>query len=306
MGNKWFKLKEQGAGEKRLELSWRLYKIFGAFPLRIIAFFVATTVFLTAKERRQAAENFFTILNKYTNKNYSVLFSSYKLFINYANSLVDKIISFSGKMKATKFVFADEKERQTMYNTIDKGHGAFFIITHVGNIEILRSLLMSGDFAQPVNVNIFFQTDMCETFNKFLKKAEIKTNVEILPVENINIDTSLKLSEKLKNGELSFIAGDRISAQNANKTFKCTFLGRQIELPVGAFRFALLMESPVFFIVCAKSNRQYKIHVAEFISHNSGKKETLEDMKRAYRDFLEKYTLLYPHQFYNFFDIFVD
>ena len=55
MAKKWFQLSEQGAGEKRLWLSLFLYKIFGEKILRIIAFFVSLSVFLTAKERRDAS-----------------------------------------------------------------------------------------------------------------------------------------------------------------------------------------------------------------------------------------------------------
>ena len=304
MDNKWFNLQEQGAGEKRLQLSLFLYRVSGSVPIRIIAFFVAVSVFFSAKERRCAAQKFFTVLNEYTEKNYSVFFSSLKLFINYANSLVDRIISFSGKMKDDKFVFASLEERDRLFRIMSNGGGVFFITTHVGNIEILRSFLMSDKFLKPRNVNIFLQPDICKKFNKFLKKAAIKTNVEFFSVDDIDMNTSLALHEKLQNGEISFIAGDRISANNVNKTYEREFLNRKIELPIGALRFGLLMDVPIFFIVCAKSNGCYKIHLSEFTSGDLPKKEKLERLKRAYGNFLEKYTLAYPHQFYNFFDIF--
>ena len=47
---KWYQLKEQAAGEKRLILLWHIYKIFGKKALKINVFFVTLLAYLGAKE----------------------------------------------------------------------------------------------------------------------------------------------------------------------------------------------------------------------------------------------------------------
>ena len=284
----WFKLKERGAGEKRLAITGFLYKHLGTFPVRIIAFFVAIFVFLSAKERRRASFKFYKIINKKP-----VFWSSLKQFINYANSLVDKIQSFSGKLNSNLF----EVDNPEAFK------GSFFITTHVGNIEVLRSLF---DIMNVKKVNVFLQANACEMFNKFLKTIETEVNIETFAVEEITPDTSILITEKLQNGEIVFMAGDRISAQNTNTVYEADFLGKTIELPLGTLKFALLTNAPVYFIVCAKDGRKYNVHTRKFLpSEQASKSEKLEQLKSEYVRFLEEYTKKYPYQVYHFYDMFL-
>lgn len=286
MPKKWFQMEEQGAGTGRLIASYYLYKIFGAGALRVIAFFVVLGVFITAKERRDASFKFYKILNK------PPLISSFKQFLNYGNALVDKFISFCGDLNTDKFEIKNSK----VFN------GAFFINTHIGNIEILRSLL---SLPQAKRANVFLQADACKVFNNFLKTLETKVNMDVFPVEEISAETSITISDRLKDGEIVFMAGDRVSAQNTNMVYEGEFLGQKIRLPLGTLKFALMMNCPIYFIICAKEGKSYIIHTEEFVFFEGEKRsERLNRLKSEYVKFLEKYTLKYPYQFYHFFDIF--
>lgn len=284
MAEKWFRLSEQGAGEKRLILSYWAYKILGEKALRIIAFFVAISVFLTAKERRDASFKFYRIIKK------PPVISTIKQFLNYANSLVDKFISFVGDFDTNKFIL----DNPEIYK------GSFFITTHIGNIEIMRSLI---DKLQGRRVNIFLQASACKIFNSFLKKFEAKVNAEVFPVEEINMETSILISERLKAGELVFMAGDRVSAQNSNAVYEADFFSEKIRLPLGTIKFALMMEAPIYFIVCAKEGKKYKLSTKKFEGYRENKKSTLNELEKEYAKFLEEYTEKYPYQFYHFYDI---
>lgn len=284
MAKKWFQLKEQGAGTKRLLLSYYLYRIFGEKVIRLVAFFVTLTVFVTAKERRNASMHLYKSLKKHP------FLSSLKQFINFGNALVDKILAFDGKIKPDFF----------QIDNIEAFNGAFFITTHIGNVEVLRGMLSAP---KAPRANIFLQGNACTIFNNFLKKLEVKTNLETFPVENINPETSIKISERLKNGEIVFMAGDRISAQNSNTTYQTNFLGSKINLPLGTLKFALLMNCPIYFIVCIKEGKKFVVHTQNFSPLSNKRDEKLEELKIAFTHFLEEYTLKYPYQFYNFYEI---
>ncbi len=294
MAKKWFELKEQGAGAGRLMLSYRIYEIFGEAPVRIIAFFVVLVVFLKAKDQRESVVKFFRTIKK------PAYISAFRLFLNYGNSLVDKFISFSGNFDTEKFVFENESQKQDIKAHIEDSRGIFFLTTHVGNVEILRSLFQSKTFPSPKRVNVFLQSSACETFNSFLKKLETKLNLEVFPVEEISADTSIMISERLKAGEFVFMAGDRVSAQNYNKVYEKEFLGKTIELPLGAVKFAQMMGSEIYFIVCAKESKNYKIHTRKFSTDSSAKADVLKDLQDGYVKFFEEFVMRYPYQFYNF------
>ena len=74
------------------------------------------------------------------------------------------------------------------------------------------------------------------------------------------------------------------------------FLGRECVWPKGAFKFAELMEAPVFAISCINTGwNRYEVHVAAL-----GGGTLLADYVR----FLEAETVAYPEQWYQFYDFF--
>lgn len=286
---KWFQLSEEGAGKLRLQALKFMFDKFGEFPVRVIAFFVVLSVFLKAKERREASLKFFKIINKK-----HPLYSSFRQFLNYGNSLVDKFLSVMGKLDPLKFKLQEE----------DIFKNAFFITTHVGNVEVMRSLFQLRSEIEPKRVNIFLQANACKIFNDFLKTLELHIpEIEVFPVEEISPQTSIEISDRLQNGEIVFMAGDRLSAQNENVAYEAEFLNHKVKFPLGTLKFALMLNVPVYFIVCVKDGKKYKIFTEKFVSEKLKRSEKLEDLKLQYVKFLEKYTLLYPEQFFNFYDM---
>ena len=110
----------------------------------------------------------------------------------------------------------------------------------------------------------------------------------------------------MDNGEILFIAGDRTSAHNENATFTSKFLGQKMGFPIGAFKFALILGAPIYFIVCtAEKNNKYKIHLKKFEFQGS-RQERLSELEKQYVEFLEDLTKKYPLQFYHFYDLFLE
>ena len=289
MAKKWFQLSEEGAGKLRLQALKFMFDKLGEFPVRIIAFFVVLSVFLQAKDRRNASLKFFKIINKK-----HLLLSAFRQFLNYGNSLVDKFLSVMGRLDPQKFELPEE----------DIFKSAFFITTHVGNVEIMRSLFQLKNKFEPKRVNIFLQANACKIFNDFLKTLELHIpEIEAFPVEEISPHISIEISDRLQNGEIVFMAGDRISAQNENIAYEAEFLNHKVKFPLGTLKFALMLNVPVYFIVCVKDRNKYKIFAEKFVSDKQKRTEKLEDLKLQYVNFLEKYTLMYPEQFFNFYDM---
>lgn len=302
---RWFEQKEQQAGAGRLILTWQIYKIFGEIPVRIIAFLIAFLAYAGGKEQRKSSKKYFQILTDFTNnKKYKPsFFNSFKHFHSYADSLVDKMLSFSGNLPAEKFEFSNPDDMNLMFETFKEKKGAFFISSHTGNIEILRSLLVSENNSEKPYVNVFLQKNSCEIFNAFLEHIKIRTNVDAFSVEEISLDTAVIIKEKLNKGEIVFMAGDRLSAQYPELSYNTEFLNKKVKFPLGTLKFAQIMECPIFFIICAKKDGKFIIHLKKFSSEGS-KHKIFTQLKSDYLEFLEKFTLEYPYQFYNFYEMF--
>ena len=110
------------------------------------------------------------------------------------------------------------------------------------------------------------------------------------PVEDIGVETAVRMQEAIGRGELVLMAGDRVSA-GSERVLRNDFLGRQCVWPKGAFVFAKLMEAPVFFVTCVRTGwNAYEVHVREFLPSGEPLLQSLLD---AYVRFLEEETLTF-------------
>ncbi len=303
MKKRWFNVKEKSAGVKRLQITWQIYKHFGELPVRIIAFFISLGTFLTAKDIRNYSHKFFKYLYEYTNnKQYKPsLLNSYKHIFTFANSLVDKMLAYSDNYTNIKFETKDVENQ--ILEMINNKQGAFFITNHIGCIEMLRAFIASKKVPK-VKINVFLQQKHCEVFNKFINSISIQDKyVELMPIEEINVDTAIKIKDKLDAGEFVFMAGDRISIHQQNAVYSASLLNHKISLPIGVLKFAIMMEKPVFTTVCPQEEGFYTMCMKE-IKLEGSKKEKLSILQQEYSKYLETCTLNYPYQFYHFFDIF--
>lgn len=295
----WYEMKEQAAGKKRLLLLWYIYRLLGKKSVKFIVFFVTLFAFLAAPKVRKYSQKYLKIVT-----GNGSLIQSFRHFLNYSYSLVDKMEMFTDNFSFSDISFADEEMKNAIYNDFLKGNGVCFLCSHLGNINAMQTFFNSSDKTYTKKVNLFLENAQCQIFNSFINSIAIKKPITAYPVENIDVTTSIEIKDKLDNGEILFIAGDRISAHNNNENaiFTPNFLGKKMKFPVGAFRFALILKVPIYFIACTlEKDGKYKVHLKKF-EKTSFRKDKLEALKSEYVEFLENLTKQYPLQFYQFYD----
>ena len=289
---KWHQVKEQAAGIKRLFLLYYIHKIFGRKTVKILIYFITLFAFFGAKNIRKCSEKYLSVVGIKPS-----LINQYRHFLEYSLSLLDRMEVFSGRFDNSRISFADENAKQELDADYDKG--IFFICSHLGNIDVMRSLLKDDPDKK---INVFLAKNQCKIFNDFIRAISAKTTVTTYPVEDIGMDTSIEIKDKLTHGQIVVIAGDRTSKTSNN--FKTKLFNRTVEMPLGAFKFAQLMETPVYFVCLIKSpDETYKIHLKKFIPDDNSEK-TLAKMQKEYVEFLEEKTLSAPFQFFHFYDMF--
>ncbi len=299
----WYKVREKSAGGKRLLISWYLYKIFGTRVLLIISFFVALFTFLLNSDLRLYSQKYFSVIFEYF-KDDSLkpsLINVFKHILSYANSLVYKIETFSGRFKSVKVSFANENAEKIFYEKLKNKEGRIFIFSHIGNIDILRSFLTNNEKTEEESLSILLQKEHCEIFNSFLKKIEkVTQKIKVYPIEEIDITTVSELDDNLKKGGALFIAGDRIASNNPEKSTEVKFLNKKILLPLGTFKFPKILNADTYFISVIKEGKEFKIYMNP---QNDLNEKVLTD---NFVNFMEEMTKIAPYQFYHFYDIFID
>ncbi len=296
---KWYEVKEQAAGHKRLMLLWYIYKVAGRKPVQFIVFFVTFFAFLGAPKIRKCSQKF----QKIVSGNGSLI-QAFKHFLNYAYTLIDVMEMYTDKFGIKNIYFTDENDKQTLFNDLLAKKGVCFLCSHLGNTNAMRTFFKSGTEIDWIKVNMFLEVNQCKVFKNFLSEIASDNPINVYPVENIDLTTSIDIKNKLNNGEIIFMAGDRVSAHNSDAVFSAEFLGHKANFPVGAFRFALMMDVPIYFIVCTRErDGRYAIRLKKF-EFNGSRKEKIDELHKQYLKFLEDLTKKYPLQFYHFYDFF--
>ena len=293
---KWYEVKEQAAGKKRLKLLWIIYNLFGKGAVKFIVFFVMLVAFIVAKQTRECSLKYLEVIGQKS------LFNSFRHFLSFSYSLVDKIECFTDNYDINKISFADEEQRKKLFDDLLNNRGIYFLCSHLGNIDAMRTFFKSGIEIENTKVNLFLETRQCQIFRNFINEIASENPINTYPIEDINLSTSIELKDKLDSGEILFMAGDRVATNNSDAIFTRKFLGHDVNYPVGAFKFALLMGVPIYFVVCTKeAEDKTLIHLKKF-EFDGKRNERLNVLQDQYVDYLETLTKKYPYQLYNFYD----
>jgi len=290
---KWFSQKENHAGTWRLEILRFIYKTFPLCAFRVLLAIVSFSIFAVSPKIRRASKNFRKILNAEERRrgNGKSHFSSFTHINSFANAMFERFDAATNNRLNLKIEIAEE----TNLDEFSKG-GATLLCSHIGNIEIFQNIFQSHPELPPHVMNAFQDVELNSIFFNFYKKYCHRDFVKIWAVEKIDLSTAAALSDALSRNEFVMMAADRVSAGTPEKTIPAKMLGREINLPKGAFSLARSLGSPIYFVACVKTAP----HVYTFFAEKAPEK----NIPSAYANFLEKLVLAFPTQFFNFFDFF--
>lgn len=118
------------------------------------------------------------------------------------------------------------------------------------------------------------------------------------------------LQQKIEDGELVVIAGDRTSSHAQGRVVYAPFMGQEAAFPQGPFILAGLLDCPVYLMFCLREQGRYRVHLERFAETlkgpRAGRMERLQQAVSRYSERLEHYARREPLQWFNFFDFWRD
>lgn len=276
----WAEQKEQSSGRFRLTLLFTSYRLFGKSFAKIIIFFVVLAIYPFAKAICVAVRKNLALLGTDPKK-----CAPLAVFLNFAWSLMDKVDACSLQRKLPKMTVVGDRDWMS--------GGCFLLATHVGTIGVLPALNPSSFHPK---LHAFQQMTHDKVFTDFFERWRDKSRFELHAVEDIGVETAVEMQAAIQRGEIVLMAADRPSASAAGSRvpLRQSLLGREIAFPKGVFRFAKLMESPVFAITCVRTGwNAYTVEARRMGT----------DILKDYAAFLEAAIRKNPEQWYQFYDI---
>ena len=112
-------------------------------------------------------------------------FGTYKHILSFALSMVEKLRGWKGAIKLNQ-IESQNDDLQMLVSQMNQGQGAFLLCSHLGNMEMLRSLTEYGEFHTSRKFQVFPVVDLSgsKKFNALLREL----NPELMhdhPLSNV-------------------------------------------------------------------------------------------------------------------------
>jgi len=228
--------------------------------------------------------------------------SVFAQFMAFADSLLDKLDVWSGRLKLSDVELVDP---HGLHGQMNGSRGQLLVGAHLGNLEVCRAL---AELSARVRMNVLVHTRHAEQFNRLLNESGA-SNLRLIQVSELDPAVMLRLAEHLERGEWLAIAGDRVPL-HGERTVEVNFLGHPAPLPQGPWLLAGLLRCPVNLIDCLKINGRYQVMLQPFTDavqwKRSERQAVIQDWAQRYADHLAGRCLQAPQQWFNFYPFWND
>jgi predicted LPLAT superfamily acyltransferase len=314
MTRHWSQEKESVRTNFPILLTLRLIRLLPVCVVNVIAIFVSFFFFLFSRRARIYALDFQRRMKNFSGGKIPKKLSAYKSVLSFSLCLVERISGWTGKIQEENLIFNDD-DISDYWRNLAEGRGAFVIGSHLGDMDLLRSLatFSRAGVHREIPVTVIMEIKSDENFNATLKKINPKYEITALDPKDIGPETITILQEKIQRGEIVVATGDRTSAHSKGRIFRRKFLGSDAEFPSGIFLMALLLQTPqTYFMFALRQktvmlNPKNSVHVhrakTDFQNYRRKERDALaENLCGEFVSYLEKYSAEDPFQWYNFFD----
>ena len=301
----WHAQREQSAGRGRMWFMWAVYARCGKTALKLVTVPVMAFIYPFAGPARRALRTYYAVLAAFRGRKDAPPVGAWTLYrhlLGFAWSLADKTDACTLRKDLPQMSVRDDAGGRAFRDLVAARKGAFLVSTHLGTVEVLPALASAHrDAGEEIpHVHAFQQMGHDAVFTRMFMRHFDATHVTLHAVEEIGVETAVRMQEAVGRGELVLMAGDRVGARSG-KTFDHAFLGRPCRWPKGVFVFAKLMACPVFFVTCVRTGwNAYECHFHRYMGPASSPARMLDE----YTAFLEAETLAHPEQWYQFYDFF--
>lgn len=309
----WHEQREQCASRFWMQFMWMSYAMFGKTFQRLIFIFAMPFIYFFSVPARMALATFYRTLSNHSGMEMRP--TAWRLFrhiLGFAWGLMDKTDACTLRKNLPEMSVRDDDGWRSFKKLVDSGKGVFLMCSHVGTVGVLpalpETLKRKGVSAVFPKVHAFQQMGHDAIFMKVFMRHFDGTKFEFHAVEDVGVETAVSMQEAIGRGEIVIMAGDRTSA-GSGSVLHHRFLGVDCAWPKGVFRFAELMEAPVFAVVCVRTGwNRYDVHIADLMDGEGDRPASRRHCYVAifenYVKFLEAETIAHPEQWYQFYDFF--
>jgi predicted LPLAT superfamily acyltransferase len=181
-----------------------------------------------------------------------------------------------------------------------KRRGALLLGAHLGSFEAMLGVARRSSI--PLNIVGYFKN--ARLINGVLQKLNPQMSARLVSVEP-GMDFVLKLKERIDDGQLVALLGDRVGL--SDRSVEVDFLGGRVRLPSGPYLLAAVLRCPVYltFGLYHEPNR-YHLYCEPFAERIELPRASRDAACHAYAQqfakSLERYCGIANDNWFNFYD----
>ncbi|MBR5097205.1 MAG: hypothetical protein IK094_08895 [Treponema sp.] len=309
-GKEWFNTKEISTSTRPYRLTFWCLKHFPRWLVNFIIYCAALYFFIFSKFCRRESIRYQKYLRDY-NPSFKKI-RPLKQVTSFAVTLVEKIDCWTNPVPLENIHFNDD-DVYALIDQLNQGKGAFIIVSHLGDSEILRSLANKNEIGvnRKIPIAVLTDLDINSNFSKTLNTISSDYTLNTINVNDITPATIEKIQDTIDAGGLVVCSGDRLSKNKNERVLAHNFLGRPAPFSYGSFFLADFVGAPTYFVWGLKNRnlilkREREMFVVKAKTQVGGsRKQRDERINALCAEFVQRLESLvqkYPYQWYNFFD----
>jgi len=220
-------------------------------------------------------------------------------FYTFARVSVDRLIMLKKGCHEFNVQFAADVDIEQLQGL---NKGALFLVSHIGNFDVLRHGAQQKGFPR---IKIVLDTRQNPHFLRLLTERNADILQDIIDVADGGYDLALKLADAVAKGFWVGIMADRL--QGAEASTEVNFMGASATVPLTPWQIASILAVPVYgcFGIFCGGNR-YCIYLRKIADslHAPRKERHQQLLLNIHRYFSEVEQILrqYPYNWFNFYE----
>ena len=225
--------------------------------------------------------------------------STWRVFYNFACSIVDRFLMLSHGVEVFEYLHEDTDAAAKCLAE----RGGLVMAAHVGNPDLGAAALRADDeVARPVNILAYAGDD--DPYVQLMRRHVGAEAPKLISLKQDSDMAAMEAMRALRREEIVALKADRLVDE---RTTTVSFFGEPMRMPTGPFLLAAISKAPVVFMGCFKEGGDYRVLATEprtfRFSSRKDRDADLQKWAQMYADQLAEWLQRYPHQFYNFHDV---
>jgi predicted LPLAT superfamily acyltransferase len=278
-----------------------IYRLGGRPVVQVFLYPVVAYYWLVNRQGRAASRDYLRRVSAFAPAMplHGGLRGSFRHFMTFAEAILDKLAAWAGMISLDDVEY---RGREPVLERLRQGQGVLLLGSHLGNLEVCRVI---ANLEKNIRVNVLVHTRHAEKFNALLSRYDNASRLNLIQVTEISAATSMRLADKIDQGEIVIVAADRTPVSNRVRIAKADFLGAVAAFPEGPFILAALLKCPVYTVFCLKQHGKYAVYFDAFSDclkfPRKQRAQALQETIQRYANRLQEYCLKEPLQWFNFY-----